>query len=68
MIHSDAAFILALAVLAFTDGYILNNVMMFGPKTSALEDQELTTSLIVAAQPVTVAISASISNVIIRNI
>lgn len=68
MISSDVAFIFTLAILAFTDGYILNNVMMFGPKVSAPGDQELTTSLIVAAQPVTIAISASVSNIIVRNL
>ncbi len=64
----DWAFIVTFGILAFTDGYILNNVMMFGPKAGKACNQEITASMLVAAQPVTVFIASVISNVIVKNL
>ena len=63
---NDWAFIIAFAILAFSDGYILNNTLMFGPKVSPPEFQALTTSMIVASQPISIMIAALLSNVIVK--
>ena len=66
LFDSDIVFILSFAMLALTDGFILNLVMMFGPKSS--KDQALNASLIVAAQPVTIVLASVLSKFIVSNL
>ena len=61
-------FICGFAVLSFGEGYIENNVLMFGPKAGHAHNQEVTASLLVTGQPVSIAFTSVISNVLIKYI
>ncbi len=65
-IPSDVAFVCVLVVFAFSDGYINNIAMMFGPKSLESGLQEVTAGFLVATSATAITLGSILSTAIVK--
>ncbi len=65
-IPSDVAFVCILVLFAFTDGYINNIAMMFGPKSVESGLKEVTAGVLVATSSTAITLGSILSAVIVK--
>ena len=66
IINTDWGFTLLMFVFAFSDGYIVNMAMMFGPKAGSERDQEVVAGFLVAVITSAITFGAIFSIIVVQ--
>ena len=66
IIDSDWGFTLLMFLFAFSDGYVVNMAMMFGPKAGAEQDQEVVAGFLVAVVTSAITFGAIFSIIVVQ--